>query len=287
MDVREARLLVACAGAGTLTAAAKALHVSQPAASRTLALIEARLGGALFDRTGRRLVLTPLGEAILPRAQGLVQQSADLIAQAQAWRTGEDGALTLGAGPAVAFHLLPAALAAYYGGGRRVRLRVQAGASEQLVEAVRGGALDMAVCDSEPAEGDSTLSVTALPGAGIAAAVRPGHPGLTGAPLADFPVASATPPARMRRASWPWPSAEANLVCDDYALLAQVCAVSDHVLVAPEPVLARLVSEGMLRLASAPFEGLVVRPGVMTRAGAPDSAAREALRLAMITAASG
>jgi len=287
LEVREARLLTACAREGTLTAAAQALNVSQPAASRTLALIEARLGGALFDRSGRRLILTPLGEAILPRATALAQQSADLIAQARAWRTGEAGVLTLGAGPAVAFHLLPGALAVYYQDGRRVRLRVQAGASEQLVEAVRSGALDMAVCDSEPAEADSALAVTALSGAGIAAAVRPGHPALSGAPLADFPFVSATPPARMRRPVWPWPSADANLVSDDYALLAQVCAVSDHVLVAPEPVLARLVAERILRLASAPFEGLVVRPGVITRAGAPDSAAREALRRALIGAAGG
>lgn len=286
MDVREARLLTACAGAGTITAAAQALNVSQPAASRTLAQIEARLGGAVFDRTGRRLVLTALGAAILPRAQALVQQSADLIAQARAWRSGEDGALTLGAGPAVTFHLLPAALAAYYGTGRQVRLRVQAGASDQLIDAVRSGMLDMAVCDSEPAEGDRALEITALPGVGIASAVRPGHPALAGAPLADFPVASATPPARMRRASWPWPSTEANLVSDDYALLAQVCAVSDHVLVAPEPVLARLVAQGTLCLASAPFDTLVVHPGVITRAGAPDSAARDALRRAVIHAAS-
>ncbi|WBQ12059.1 LysR family transcriptional regulator [Hyphomonadaceae bacterium BL14] len=285
MDVREARLLTACAGAGTITAAAQALNVSQPAASRTLAQIEARLGGAVFDRTGRRLVLTALGAAILPRAQALVQQSADLIAQARAWRSGEDGALTVGAGPAVAFYLLPAALAAYYGAGRQVRLRVQAGASDQLIDAVRSGLLDMAVCDSEPAEGDRALEITGLPGVAIASAVRPGHPALAGAPLADFPVASATPPARMRRASWPWPSTDANLVSDDYALLAQVCAVSDHVLVAPEPVLARLVAQGTLCLASAPFDRLVVHPGVITRAGAPDSAARDALRRAVIHAA--
>lgn len=287
MEVREARLLAACARAGTLTAAAHALNVSQPAASRTLALIEARLGGAVFERTGRRLALTPLGEAILPRARALVQQSADLAAQARAWRTGEDGALTLGAGPAMAFQLLPMALAAYYRGGRRVRLRVQSGAADTLIDAVRAGALDMAVCDSEPAEGDPALDVTALPGAGVVAAVRPGHPALAGAPLGDFPFVSATPPARMRRPAWPWPSGEPSLVCDDYAVLARVCAASDHVLVAPEPVLARLAGEGMLSLASAPFDALIVRPGIVIRTGAPDSAARDALRHALISAAGG
>lgn len=286
MDVREARLVIACARAGTLTAAAQVLNVSQPAVSKTLAGLETRLGGRLFDRTGRRLALTPLGEALLPRAIALAQQSADLVAQARAWREGQAGALTLGAGPAVAFQLLPAALAAYYRGGRKVRLRVVPGASEHLIEQVRRGALDLAVCDSEPAEGDPTLAVTALAPAAIAPAVRPGHPALGGAPLSDFPVASATPPARMRNAhlSWPWSYGEADLICDDYAVLARVCAVSDYVLAAPRPVLSRLYRDGVLVPAGPAFDALVVTPGVIRRAGAPDNAARASLTRALVQA---
>ncbi|MBL4544627.1 MAG: LysR family transcriptional regulator [Oceanicaulis sp.] len=66
LSLRTARLFLVAADAGTLTAAAERLHVSQPAASKALAQLETDLGGALFDRAGRKLILTALGEALLP-----------------------------------------------------------------------------------------------------------------------------------------------------------------------------------------------------------------------------
>ena len=90
LSLRTARLFVASADAGTLTAAAERLHVSQPAATKSLAQLEADLGGALFERAGRKLVLTRMGEALLPRARALLQQAEDLKSEAERWRSGED-----------------------------------------------------------------------------------------------------------------------------------------------------------------------------------------------------
>ena len=53
LSLRTARLFVTAADAGTLTAAAERLHVSQPAATKSLAQLEDSLGGALFERPGR------------------------------------------------------------------------------------------------------------------------------------------------------------------------------------------------------------------------------------------
>lgn len=67
----EAFLAIADAG-GYVTRAAEALHVSQPALSRTLANLEAHYGAPLFDRLGHRLILSTAGRALLPRARRLV-----------------------------------------------------------------------------------------------------------------------------------------------------------------------------------------------------------------------
>ena len=93
LSLRTARLFVASADAGTLTAAAKRLHVSQPAATKSLAQLEADLGGALFERAGRKLVLTRMGEALLPRARAL----PDSKPRAGGWVLVDGAPLGLGA----------------------------------------------------------------------------------------------------------------------------------------------------------------------------------------------
>ncbi len=78
VDLRHLRALVAVAEEGTLTAAARRLGTGQPAVTRTLAQLEARLGVRLVDRTTRRLGLTAAGRRVLPG----VREALDSLAEA-------------------------------------------------------------------------------------------------------------------------------------------------------------------------------------------------------------
>jgi len=69
LDVRDLELLEALENNRTLTASAQKLHVSQPALSQRLIRLEQRLGTPLFDRAGRRLVVTPAGKRMLQAAR--------------------------------------------------------------------------------------------------------------------------------------------------------------------------------------------------------------------------
>lgn len=277
LSLRTARLFLTAADAGTLTAAADRLNVSQPAASKALGQLESDLGGALFDRAGRKLILTPLGEALLPRARALVQQAEDLKAEAERWRAGEDGVLSVGAGPSVTYRLLPEAVARFYQAGRTVQLTVRAGAAGMLVDQVRRGALDLVAADMGDAVNDPELVVHPLPEEGVTALVRPDHPALKGEALGGFPLATATPPDRLSRQPLPWGRARPGLVCDDYTVLALACSASDHILAAPRSVVDRLTAEhGLIPLAPSSPD-LVVRPALIFRANAPHSAARQHL----------
>ncbi|MEV5508021.1 LysR family transcriptional regulator [Streptomyces orinoci] len=84
MDVLGAcRVFVRVGERGSFTLGAEAAGVPQPVASRRIAALEKHLGGPLFDRTGRRAVLTPFGRDLLPSAKRLVELADALECDAE------------------------------------------------------------------------------------------------------------------------------------------------------------------------------------------------------------
>ncbi|MAS95727.1 MAG: hypothetical protein CMO55_21200 [Verrucomicrobiales bacterium] len=72
MEVHQLRYFIATAEELSVTAAAKRLHISQPAMSRQIQLLEEELGIALFERVKKRMVLTEAGKFFLERARQIV-----------------------------------------------------------------------------------------------------------------------------------------------------------------------------------------------------------------------
>lgn len=81
MDIRGLRYFQAVARAGSVTHAARELHVSQPALSRQVIELERELDQTLFDRTGRRIALTDSGRLLLNRAQEILQLFDKTVAE--------------------------------------------------------------------------------------------------------------------------------------------------------------------------------------------------------------
>jgi DNA-binding transcriptional LysR family regulator len=82
-ELRHLRAFVAAAEAGTISAAARRLHLSQQAVSRTVAALEATLGVELFERGARRLALTAAGDALLPGARRTLASADDAFVAAR------------------------------------------------------------------------------------------------------------------------------------------------------------------------------------------------------------
>src|SRR5512134_4034418 len=76
LEVRHLKLVRAIVGEGGVTRAAARLHLSQPAVSRQLADVEARLGTPLFSRVGRRLLPTAATERLLRAAETVLGELA-------------------------------------------------------------------------------------------------------------------------------------------------------------------------------------------------------------------
>ena len=89
MDLRRLRTFVTVAEHGTVSKAAEVLHVTQPALSRQISGLEQELGFALFERLGRRLVLTPRGDQLLGDCRSLLGHAGAVEERALALRRGD------------------------------------------------------------------------------------------------------------------------------------------------------------------------------------------------------
>lgn len=107
IDWNQLKAFLATAQAGSLSAAARRLRLSQPTLSRQVAAIERQLGVTLFERVGKLLVLTGTGEALLAHAQAM-GTAAEALGMAASGRTETAaGVVAVSASDAVAAWLLP------------------------------------------------------------------------------------------------------------------------------------------------------------------------------------
>ena len=80
LDLRQLEIIRAIAEAGSFTGAGERLHVSQSAISRQILLLEEELNEAVFLRVGRRIRITPAGEALLQLSHRVFQDLKDTVA---------------------------------------------------------------------------------------------------------------------------------------------------------------------------------------------------------------
>ncbi len=109
MDLRHARTFVAVADLGTVSRAAEHLRIAQPALSRQIADLEADLGIRLFDRVGRRLMLTGAGEQLLGECRALLGAAGAIGERARQLQQGDAGVLKVASSP----QMVEGALAAF------------------------------------------------------------------------------------------------------------------------------------------------------------------------------
>jgi DNA-binding transcriptional LysR family regulator len=95
MELDHVETFLAIARSGGFARGSAALHLSQPASSRRIKLLEAELGTPLFDRLSRGVALTEAGRAFLPHAQALLASMRDGIDAVKAVRGTEHGSVTL------------------------------------------------------------------------------------------------------------------------------------------------------------------------------------------------
>jgi DNA-binding transcriptional LysR family regulator len=149
MDMRQVRHFLAVAKHGNVMRAAAAIHISQPALSKSIQNLEATLGVRLFERTPRGVSPTVYGTTLLRHARLLLNQREQAVAEIGAIKDGHLGHLRLGVAN-LAIHFLPAVLAKLLSSKQGLSVDIVDGTYEALTVLVREGALDAVVSGLPP-----------------------------------------------------------------------------------------------------------------------------------------
>ncbi|MEV0583379.1 LysR substrate-binding domain-containing protein [Nonomuraea sp. NPDC050310] len=123
--------------------AATALRMSQPALSGAVSALEEILDTQLLERTTRKVLLTPAGERVARRAERVLAQMEELVAEVASGREPFSGPAHLGVIPTVAPYVLPALLPMFARRFPNLKLTVHEAKTETILEEVREGRLDL------------------------------------------------------------------------------------------------------------------------------------------------
>jgi len=145
LDLRSLRFFITVADYLNLSRAADVLHISQSALSRQIQSLEEELGIQLFDRIGKRLVLTVEGKDLLPRIAVLLDQSEQLSTRAKAMAKGQVGLLRIGATPQTIEALLSRVLVGFRERYPDIETSLVEGSNDYLLEQVEAGGAHVAI----------------------------------------------------------------------------------------------------------------------------------------------
>ncbi|MEO0033096.1 MAG: hypothetical protein RIS94_2854 [Pseudomonadota bacterium] len=149
IDPRALRTFGAVCTAGSISGAARALNISQPSVSNTIAQLEARLGVVLFHRTRGGIQLTAEGRALQRRAQGLEALLLQASREVQMAQAGIEGPLRIGGTPGALVSLLPGAIELMERRQGRFALNVVERPDRDLVSMLRRGEIELAFVTAE------------------------------------------------------------------------------------------------------------------------------------------
>lgn len=284
LKVRHLELLAALGQGASVHRAARALGITQPAASKLLHETEIELGTRLFERTRRGVTPTAAGAAMIARARrvlGVIDAAHHELAAIEA---GATGLVRVGVYAVAAPVLVPAAIAWLRAHDARVRVRVEEGGPDALLGGLRQGALDCVIGRVLDDDDTTAFDVEALYAEPIVIAVRPDHR-FARARRIDWAAAVAGewilphPNAPLRRMFTAWLARnglrEPQVLVESVSIPANVTLIreSDAMVMLPGRVAAHYEALRLVKVLPLPFTASLPPVSLLRRRGeTPDAA---------------
>ena len=270
MTLVQLRHLISLARTGSFSKSAQALHLTQPALSRSIRALEDELGMPLFDRVGRSNELTAFGREVLDRSRHLVSEADELRDSGRRLREGEGGTVRIGMGSGPGAMLMTPFLMHMAKHHPRMRVAVARGGTDLLVQSLRERSLDALVVDARSLEPAPDLELGLVREMRGTFLCRRGHPlarlrAVRFEAVQRYPIASTPLSDEVARtlveAYGPQahPAHCVTLQCEEVPSLVEVVRQSDAVLLA-----IRAAAPGLVELKMDPPLDGVARFGLVT-----------------------
>jgi DNA-binding transcriptional LysR family regulator len=232
VSLTKLQQLVTIARCESLTRAADALGISQPALSRTVAFIEDVYGVKIFDRTPQGVVSTAAGAALIAEAERVVRDADTFDHNARLIGGGKLGQLSFAMSPLVAEVLMGKAGIALLAAGKRISFRAQTRRADYVIKALLEDDLELGLVGMASFEVPDEIAVRPVGKMRTAVIARAGHPlagkaSVSVAEARQFPVASPMDMNQLR----PFHPVAHNISCDDYGAMAEMVVASDTICV--------------------------------------------------------
>ena len=145
VDIANLNAFTAVADTASFSLAAERLHLTQPAVSKRIAALEAELDTLLFDRLGRKVLLTEAGRMLLPRARRILVEAEDSRRALRNLSGRVAGVLSLATSHHIGLHRLPPVLREYASRYAEVQLDMHFMDSEVACEVVAKGDVELGI----------------------------------------------------------------------------------------------------------------------------------------------
>lgn len=143
MNERDLRYFAAIVRFSSMRRAAERLHISQPALTKCIARLEEQLDARLFERKGRQVVLTPIGEVMARRGKLILQHIDEARREIGEHAQGVQGHIRLGVAATLTEFLLPNAVSELLEQAPGVTLSLTVGMNDVLREGLLRDELDI------------------------------------------------------------------------------------------------------------------------------------------------
>jgi DNA-binding transcriptional LysR family regulator len=154
MELREMRAFVAVVEEGGLSAAARRLHLSQPALSQTISTLERQLGVRLLERRSTGVRPTDAGMTLLAEARAVLARYDQAVAAVAGQRTADGSVLRLGIPLELPADLLAQPLADVAAAHPATRVKARHLSTSAQLDALRAGELDVGLVREHPVGAD-------------------------------------------------------------------------------------------------------------------------------------
>jgi len=176
IDSEHLEILAAIVESGGLTEGADAVGKSQPSVSRTIALLEARVGMPLFEASRRPLRPTELGASLARLGSRIRNANKEASLLVQRYRQGLAGRLRVGGSPIFMDGVIASMIAEFQSRHADVQIDQSYGYFDQIEAGLRNGGLDAAILPLDPGQVPPDFEFVPLLAGNNVIACRAGHP---------------------------------------------------------------------------------------------------------------